>query len=183
VFAQHSLHAGAGGYGALLAAWGAGAIVGSAIYARWRKLPHRALVSLGAGGLGVGFVMMAVAPSVVVAGIGAAVAGCGNGVEAVAARTALQEHVEPRWMAMMMSLNESLYQAVPGGGILIGGALAALASPRAALAVAGAGALVVTAVAWFVLTPTGVLAPMPPDPVEWDPVEPAPPPPAPVGRE
>ena len=37
-------------------------------------------------------------------------------------------------MAMMMSLNESIFQAVPGVGILLGGALAALAGPRAALA-------------------------------------------------
>ena len=37
VFAQHSLHAGAGGYGALLSGWGAGAVAGSAVYARWRR--------------------------------------------------------------------------------------------------------------------------------------------------
>ena len=39
VFAQHSLHAGPRGYGALLSAWGAGAVVGSAVYARWRRSP------------------------------------------------------------------------------------------------------------------------------------------------
>ncbi len=38
VFAQHSLHRGAGGYVALLTAWGAGAVIGSAIYARWRGI-------------------------------------------------------------------------------------------------------------------------------------------------
>ena len=39
-------------------------------------------------------------------------------------------------MAMIMSLNESLVQAAPGVGILLGGAIAALAGPRVALAVA-----------------------------------------------
>ena len=102
---------------------------------------------------------MAVAPGLAVALIGSAIAGCGNGVEAVAARTTLQEHVEQQWMAMMMSLNESMYQAVPGAGIVMGGVLAGLATPRAALAVAGVGALLVTAVAWMVLTPRGALAP------------------------
>jgi hypothetical protein len=42
---------------------------------------------------------------------------------------------------------------------VLGGALAALASPRAALAVAGGGALLVTAAVWLVLRPaTGVLS-------------------------
>ena len=161
VFAQHSLHAGADGYGALLSTWGAGAIAGSAIYARWRSLSPRILISLGAGALGIGFLVMAIAPTLALALVGAVLAGCGNGIEAVSARTALQEHVEAPWMAMMMSLNESMFQAVPGGGILLGGAIAALASPRVALAVAGGGALAVTAAAWAVLSPNGALAPPP----------------------
>ena len=55
-------------------------------------------------------------------------------------------------MALMMSLNESMCQSVPGAGILLGAAITALGSPRTALAVAGAGSLVVTGVAWFALT-------------------------------
>jgi hypothetical protein len=159
VFALHVLKVGQGGYGALLATWGAGTVAGSVVYARWRAWPARGLISLGSGALAVGFLLMAVAPALAPALVGAGVAGCGNGIEAVAARTALQEHVEADWMAMMMSLNDSLYQAVPGGGILLGGALASLAGPRLALAVAGVGALVVTAVAWVVLRPGGALRP------------------------
>jgi Major Facilitator Superfamily len=174
VFAQHSLHAGAGGYGALLSVWGGGAIAGSAIYARWRSLPPRNLISLGAGSLGIGFVVMAAAPGLALALVGAVLAGCGNGIEAVAARTALQEYVEPNWMAMMMSLNESMFQAVPGGGILLGGTIASLASPRAALAVAGGGAFAITAFAWMVLTPDGVLRPPPPEPPPPEPPRPDP---------
>jgi MFS family permease len=155
VFAEHSLHAGSAGYGGLLSAWGAGAVAGAAVYARWRALPQRSLIVIGAALLGIGFVVMAVAPTLAVAIIGAAFAGIGNGVEAVAARTALQEETDEQWMAMMMSLNESLYESVPGAGIVLGGAIAAFGSPRAALAVAGAGSLVVTAVAWFALAPLG----------------------------
>jgi Transmembrane secretion effector len=155
VFAQNSLHAGAAGYGGMLSAWGTGAVVGAAIFARWRGRPSRDLIVLGAGALGVGFIVMAVAPSLAVAIAGAAIAGVGNGVESVAVRTALQEEVEEGWMAMMMSLYEALFQSVPGAGILIGGAITALGSPRAALAIAGAGSLAITAAAWFVLAGLG----------------------------
>jgi MFS family permease len=181
VFAQHTLHAGAGGYGGLLAAWGGGAIAGSAIYARWRAWQPRAMISLGAGSLAVGFAVMAAAPNLVVALIGAAVGGCGNGVEAVAARTTLQEHVEERWMAMMMSLNESLFQAVPGIGIIVGGALAALAGPRVALGVAAGGAALVTLVAWVLLEPGGALKEEPSPRSEGD-EQTTRPTPSPVGR-
>jgi hypothetical protein len=158
VFAEHTLHKGAGGYGALLSAWGAGAVVGSAAYARWHALPPRALVGLGAAAVGIGFVVMAAAPTIAVAILGAGLGGLGNGIESVAVRTALQERIEPTWMALMMGLQESLLQALPGVGILVGGAIAALASPRAALSVAGAGALAIAALSWIVLRP-GALSP------------------------
>ena len=151
VFAQHSLHAGAGGYGALLSAWGAGAVAGSAVYARWRALPDRLLIAVGAGLLGIGFLVMALAPSLKLGLAGAAIGGLGNGIETISAYTALQEHVEQQWMALIMSLNESIAQAVPGVGILLGGAIAGLAGPRAALATAGGGALAVMVAVWIVL--------------------------------
>ena len=127
------------------------AVVGAAIYARWRRRPNRELIVGGAACLAVGFPVMAAAPTLAVAIVGAALAGVGNGVESVAVRTALQEEVEEQWMALMMSLYEALFQSVPGAGILIGGAITALWSPRAALAVAGAGALAITVSAWFAL--------------------------------
>jgi predicted MFS family arabinose efflux permease len=153
VFAQHTLHAGAGGYGALLSVWGAGAVAGSAVYARWRVAPARLLIAGGAAALGVGFVVMAVAPSLVVAVIGSALAGSGNGVESVAARTAIQERTPDRWMALVMGLNESITQAAPGVGIVLGGLIAALTGPRVAFAVAGAGSLAIMGIAWVVLRP------------------------------
>jgi hypothetical protein len=134
------------------------------VYARWRTRSPRSLVALGAVSLGIGFGVMALAPGLVVALAGAALAGCGNGIEAVTVRTTLQEHVEPGWMAMMMSLSESLMEVVPGAGILLGGALAALASPRIALAVAAGGSLVVAGLAWVELTPTRMLWPLAGDP-------------------
>jgi MFS family permease len=97
---------------------------------------------------------MAAAPSLALAIVGSALGGVGNGVEGVAVRTALQERVHQRWMALMMSLNDSLFQASPGPGILLGGAIAALAGPRAAFAVGGVGALAIAALAPIVMRAT-----------------------------
>ncbi len=146
---------------ALLAIWGAGTVVGSLIYARWRAASVRALIGAGAALLGAGFIVMAAAPSLGVAMVGGAIAGSGNGMWAVSARTALQEHVDPEWMAMMMSLNESLYQALPGIGIIIGGAVTALVGSRAALALAGGGALAVAIIGWPLLSTLRNPAPLP----------------------
>ncbi len=151
VFAEHTLHSGRGGYAALLSVWGAGTVVGSIVYARWRALPGRTMIVLGSTAMGIGLLLMAVAPSLALAICGAALAGTGNGVEAVAARTTLQEHVDPEWMAMIMSLNESVFQAMPGVGIVLGGAITALAGTRAALTLAGAGALIVAVAASMLL--------------------------------
>jgi hypothetical protein len=145
VFAQHTLHAGAGGYGAMLSAWGAGAVIGSAVYARWRALPASTLLTLGSAAVGLGLVAMGAAPSLALVLPGAVVGGIGNGIAAVASRTALQEQVHGQWMARIMSLWEALNEAVPGGGIVLGGATAALAGPRAAMIVAGFGGLIVSA--------------------------------------
>ena len=125
VLAEHTLHAGAGGYGAMLSTWGVGAVVGSAAYARWRRRSARLLMAASGIALAVGFGLMAGAPSLGVALVGTTLGGAGNGVQSVAARTALQEYTSEKWMAMVMSLNESLSQAAPGVGILLGGLLAA----------------------------------------------------------
>ncbi len=159
VYAQRSLHAGPGGYGALLSSWGVGAVVGSAAYARWRRKSARILISAGAASLAIGFAIMVVAPSIVVAVIGSAIGGVSNGVETVSARTAIQQYTAGQWMALVMSLNEAVAQAAPGLGFLLGGVITALANARVALAVAAAGSLAFTAVAWTALSPSRLPAP------------------------
>ncbi len=161
VFASNTLHSGAGGYGALLSAWGAGAVAGSAIYARWRRKSIRLLIAGSGGAMGCGLVVMAVAPSIVIACVGAVLAGASNGVEMVASRTALQEHTKDGWMAIIMGLNESLAQAAPALGILLGGAITALTDPRIALGVSAVGAFAFTAAAWIALGRPGFRRPGP----------------------
>ncbi len=151
VFASRTLHSGAGGYGALLSAWGAGAVAGSAVYARWRRKSPRLLIAGSGGAVGCGLLLMAIAPSIGVAIIGAVLGGASNGIEMVASRTALQERTEAGWMAMVMGLNESLVLAAPALGILLGGAITTLSDPRMALGVAALGAFGFTVLAWMAL--------------------------------
>jgi MFS family permease len=141
VYAQHTLKAGPGGYGALMSAWGLGAVAGSAAYARWRRRTTAILIAGSGLSLAAGFAVLAVAPTLVVAVIGAALAGMGNGVESIAAKTAVQEQASEQWMALVMSLNDSISQLAPGLGILLGGVITALATSRVAFGVAAAGSL------------------------------------------
>ena len=151
VLVRHSLHAGSAGYGALLSAWGLGAVLGSAIYHRSHRVSARLLIAASAAALGTGFVVMAAAPGIGVAIAGAAIAGAGNGVEVVAYRTEFQERIPERMMTVMIGLNEALGQAMVGVGIVIGGAVTALAGARPAMAVAGVGAFLVAFAVWWLL--------------------------------
>jgi ENTS family enterobactin (siderophore) exporter len=153
VYAQRSLHAGAAGYGVLMSSWGAGAVAGSTMFMRWRTLSIRLLITAGAALLGLGFLILTIAPVLAIAVIGTGLAGVGNGIYMVSARTAMQEIVEESWMALMMSFNESMSMLVPGLGIVIGGTVTALSSPRAAWATAACGSLIVAAATWIVLRP------------------------------
>jgi hypothetical protein len=90
IYAQHTLHAGASGYGALLSGWGAGAIAGSLVIARFRRQAVWSLIAGSSLALAVGFLLMSAAPTLAVGVAGAVIAGLGNGVESTAAQTAVQ---------------------------------------------------------------------------------------------
>ncbi len=153
VLADKTLHAGGEGYAWLLTSWGAGTVLGSVIFSVGRHARSWMMLSLAALLLGIGFLVMALAPTLAVAAVGAIFAGTGNGVDAVSSRTWLQEAVEPRWMALAMALNESMWTALPGTGVLLGGIIAVLVGARVTFAIAGVGALLLVVVIWLVLRP------------------------------
>jgi predicted MFS family arabinose efflux permease len=84
-------------------------------------------------------------------------------VESTATQTAIQQRAKQEWMALIMSLSQSVSQLAPGLGILAGGVIASVASARAALGVAGAGSLLFAAVVIFALRPSA-MTPAPPRP-------------------
>jgi hypothetical protein len=59
----------------------------------------------------------------------------------------VQEVTADRYQARVLGVLEGLAAAMPGVGFLLGGAVAAVLSPRASFLVAGAGVLAVVAVA------------------------------------
>jgi MFS family permease len=153
IFVSRSLHDGPAAYGALLSAWGGGAVAGSLVYARWRRGRPVILISASAAVTGVGFGLMAVAPTLGVALIGAVLGGIGNGVESVALRSTLQERTPDRWMALIMSLSEMVSTLAPGLGILLGGVITALTTARVGLGAAAAGSLLFAAYTVIAMRP------------------------------
>lgn len=143
VYAREELGTTAAGFGALMAAWGVGAIIGSALFARVAK-HGTLLITLGASvAMGISYLGMGLATTLVTACVLSAVGGLGNGMQWIAFVTAVQERTPNALQARAMALVESLGAAVPGVGFALGGAVAAAASARIAYDVAGAAILLV----------------------------------------
>jgi MFS family permease len=147
VFAKGTLHAGSAGYGALLASWGGGMIVGGIVFARTRRASIVASLGASTIAIGVSYLGVAASPTLGLACVASAVGGAGNGVQWVAMLTAVQNASPPAMLARIMALLESIGTVMPGVGFVLGGVVASVASPRAAYATAGVGVLLVTALA------------------------------------
>jgi MFS family permease len=145
VYAKESLGTDDRGFGLLLAAWGAGIFLGSLVFAGSRRR-SLGLIAVSTALVGLAYLGMAAAGSLAVACVLSVVGGMGNGVQWVALVTAVQEVTDADLQARVVGLVESLGAAMPGIGFLLGGAVAALAGPRAAFAVAGGGVVVVLTV-------------------------------------
>ncbi len=151
VFAKRTLDAGDAGYGALLASWGAGMLVGSVVFAAFKRVPLRTLLFFSTLAIGAAYLGTAIAPTLAVACAASFVGGLGNGVQWIALVTAVQELTRAAFQARVLALLEALASAMPGIGFVIGGAIAAIFEPRLSYAVAGAGVLFVLAAATVVL--------------------------------
>jgi MFS family permease len=151
VFAIETLDAGDAGYGALLASWGAGMVIGSFAFAGLRSVPLRVLLALSTLAIGAAYLGTAAAPTLVVACATSALGGIGNGIQWVALVTAVQELTAPAYQARVVATLEALASAMPGVGFVIGGVIAAAFDPRVAYAVAGVGVIVVLAAGMLAL--------------------------------
>jgi len=145
VYAKESLDAGDAGYGVLATGWGAGVVLGSLVFARTRSRSPLVLLTASTAAIGVAYLLMAAAPTLALATAAAALGGTGNGVQWVSAVTAIQEAVTREMQGRVAAFLEAIVTGAPGLGYLIGGALAALLSPRAAFAAAGTAVLAVVA--------------------------------------
>jgi MFS family permease len=147
VFAKATLHSGSAGYGALLASWGGGMILGNLVFALAHRVRVGVVLAVGTVAIGAGYVGIGAAPTLFVACVASAVGGAGNGVQWVALLTAVQNATSARFLARIMALLESIGTIMPGLGYVLGGAIAAAASPRATYATAGVAILLIVVVA------------------------------------
>jgi MFS family permease len=148
VYVDQELDGGPLAYGLLLGAWGLGIVIGSAVFARARRMSATTLIVGSTATVAVGYAGLALAPTLALACAASVVGGTGNGVQWVSVVTALQEVVTDDLQARVTGLLESVAAAAPGLGFLVGGVLTETLSARAAYAVAAAGVLLVAA-AWL----------------------------------
>ncbi len=145
IYAKESLGASDAGFGILLASWGVGIVVGSLVYLLVKRRDTLGLIIVSTALVGIGYLGMASAETLLLACLLSIVGGAGNGIQWIAVVTALQEATPADYQARIVSLLESLGAAMPGIGYLLGGALTAIGSPRTAYTVAGIGVFVLVA--------------------------------------
>lgn len=139
-FAKDSLAVGDAGYGALVAAWGVGMVVGAALLARRVTAAAAPAVTLAAVlGLGAAIALTATAPVLALAIAFLAVGGIGNGLENVAMRVLLQARVVDELRGRVYSAYQGVVTLADFVALGAGGLLVELVGPRRTLAVAGIG--------------------------------------------
>ena len=139
VYATRSLHAGPAGYAAILASWGAGAVIGSTVHIRLARRVGHATILISTGAVAVAYVGTALAPTLLLACAASVLGGIGNGTQWASVETAVHKLVEERFRLRVAAILESMAAVAPGVGIILGGALTTLFSPRAAYLMAGLG--------------------------------------------
>jgi len=135
------LHSGAAVLGVLTAAWGAGALIGSAVASRreWRK-PERAVLT-GASALGLAIVLLGAVPVVGAAVVAAVLAGAANAYQNVAMRTAVQIRTPEAMLGRAHAAAGSVINSFFLVGFVLGG-IFAVSYAQATFLAAGAVTLV-----------------------------------------
>jgi hypothetical protein len=139
VYSTRSLHAGAGGYAAILAAWGIGMALGSVVQVRLARRVGTELILLSTLAVAMGYLGTAAAATLLIACAASVVGGVGNGLQWASVETAVHQLVDEAFRTRVAAVLEALAALAPGAGILLGGLLTALFSPRAAYLAAGLG--------------------------------------------
>jgi hypothetical protein len=138
-YAKATLHAGDRGYGLLVTAWGAGAVLASVVFARSVRRPLGAMLSAGIFALGAAFVGFALAPSLA-ACVRRGVRGRGRQRSGVAVADQPRAAPDPAAPARPADGRRRIARRpVLAIGLPLGGALVALSSARVAFLVIGWG--------------------------------------------
>jgi len=152
LLADEELGAGDTGFAMLVAVFGLGVVAGSLAGAGTAKpflLKRRYLIGMCFSGAG--FLVAAFAPGVVVAAVGFAVAGVGNGLSLVNERLLVQVTVSDGLLGRAFGLRDTLDAWAWTIAFASAGLLFATLGTRAVLVLAGGGVLAVTAASAWVL--------------------------------
>ena len=117
IYAKESLDTTSAGFGILLASWGAGIVAGSVLYVAVRDSSAAGLILLSTAAIGLAYLGMAGAQSLLVACLLSVLGGTGNGIQWVSVMTALQEATPQDYQARVVGLLESALAAMPGVGL------------------------------------------------------------------
>jgi len=137
IFAKSTLGAGDSGFGVLLATWGLGMALGSALFGAAATRPLRPLLIGGTLAIGAGYLGFAAAPSLVLACVAAVVGGIGTGVQWATWLSAAQMLTPSALHGRLMGALQSINSLCPAIGFALGGAVVSLSSARVAFVVAG----------------------------------------------
>lgn len=137
IYVKATLGGGDLGYGLLVAAWGFGAALGAVVFSRSVRRPLGPMLTGGTLLVGLAYLGFAVAPTLAIACAAAIVGGAGNGIQWPALISAVQQLTPAVLHGRLMSVVGSLNALCPAIGFALGGTIAALASPRVAMVVAG----------------------------------------------
>ena len=147
IYSKQTLGAGDSGYGLLLASWGVGMVAGGVVFAAVRRARLPVLLLFSTLAVGAGYLGLAAAPTLALACAASILGGAGNGVQWVSVISAVQELTAQNMQARVVSVLESIGAAMPGIGYLVGGLIAAGASPRATFLFAGIGVIAIVLIA------------------------------------
>jgi MFS family permease len=151
---KQTLGGGDEGVGWMLTMWGIGAVGGSVAFARLLKRPLSGTLAAGTLLIGAAFVGLAAAPSLGVAYIAGIVGGVGNALQWPSMISLVQRLTPNDLQGRLMGAIESLSAVTLALGLVLGGALVAIADARWAFAIVGAGTLLST----VALLPISVLS-------------------------
>ncbi len=145
VFVTETLGGSEADFGLVLAAWGAGAVLGGVALGRLRELDPGAVLLTGFALMIAGYLGMGAAGGVATVVVCSLLGGTGQGLEGCALLTAVQRQAPADLQTHVNAIAEAVRTAGPGVGFVIGGVLAATTQPRVTYVVAGLAALAVVA--------------------------------------
>jgi MFS family permease len=144
VYVKDTLGGGDSAYGALLSSWGIGMVAGSLLFTAWGgRVSLKPLLFFSTLAIGCAYLGLAAAGTLFLACVASVVGGTGNGIQWVSVLCAVQELTVDQFQARVVGLLEASGKAMPGVGFLLGGAIAAVLTPRASFLTAGLGVVAV----------------------------------------